>query len=113
MTVGRSLALSLFAVPALLGLTGCSADGPGTKSDCDLTGCTVTFDRGVDASVKVLGVEAKVVAVNGNTVTMKVGNQQVDVPVGETEPSNGMSVTVKELTNDKVTVKIATGLTPS
>jgi hypothetical protein len=36
--------------------------------------------------------------VNGNTVTLKVGGQEVDIPVGQTQPANGLSATVQEIT---------------
>ncbi|MFC9895090.1 hypothetical protein ACFVMC_15505 [Nocardia sp. NPDC127579] len=111
MKARRLLVLSLFAPLVLLGAAACSSEGAGTKTECQLSGCTVTFDRGVNAKASVLGIDAELVAVNGNTVTLKVGGQQVDVPVGETQPTDGFNVSVQEVTADNVVVKIATGIT--
>ncbi|WP_280261727.1 hypothetical protein [Nocardia wallacei] len=110
MRVRRLLALTLFALVTPFGVAACSTEGQGTKTDCNVSGCTITFDRGVNAKASVLGVDAELVAVNGNTVTMKVAGQQVDVPVGETEPAQQFSITAQEVTQDKVVVKIGTGV---
>lgn len=113
MAVRRVIALSAFAFLVPLGVAGCTAEGPGTKSECTVSGCTVTFQRGVNAKASILGIDAELVAVNGKDVTLKVGGQQVVVPVGETQPANGASVTVQEITQDKVVVKLTTGVNPS
>ncbi|WP_068030494.1 hypothetical protein [Nocardia mexicana] len=110
MRVRRLLALTLFALVTSFGVAACSAEGQGAKSDCNVSGCTITFDRGVNAKASFLGVDAELVAVNGNTVTLKVAGQQVDVPVGETQPADGINLTVQEVTQDKVVVKAATGV---
>lgn len=106
----RLIALSAFAVLAPLGATACTAEGPGSKTECQVSGCTITFDRGVNAKASVLGVDAELVAVNGNTATLRVAGQEVSVPVGETQPADGMNVTVQEITTEKVVVKLATGI---
>ncbi|WP_067714663.1 hypothetical protein [Nocardia yamanashiensis] len=110
MLIRRSLALAGFTALAALGAAACTAEGNGSKTECQVSGCTITFDRGVSAKATVLGVDAELVAVNGDTVTMKVGGQQVSVPVGNTQPADGMSVSVQEVTGDKVVVKVATGI---
>ncbi|MBB5912656.1 hypothetical protein BJY24_001523 [Nocardia transvalensis] len=110
MFVRRLLAISLFALVTPLAVAACTAEGAGTKSECAVSGCTVTFDRGVNAKASILGVEAELLAVEGDTVTLKVAGQQVDVPVGQTQPSDGLSITVQEVTQDKVVVKFATGV---
>ncbi len=107
----RLVAVSLFALVTPLGVAACTAEGPGSKTDCAVSGCTVTFARGVDAKASILGIEAKLLSVNGNLVTLSVGGQEVTVPVGETQSAEGSTVTVQEVTGDKVVVKIATGLT--
>jgi hypothetical protein len=107
--IRRFITLSMFVLLTPLGVAACTAEGPGTKTDCNVSGCTVTFNRGVNASASVLGVTAELVAVNGNTVTLKVGGQQITVPVGGTQPANGFSVTVQEITNETVVVKVSTG----
>lgn len=107
----RLVAVSLFALVTPLGVAACTAEGPGSKTDCAVSGCTVTFARGVDAKASILGIEAKLISVNGNLVTLSVGGQEVTVPVGETRSADGSTVTVQEVTGDKVVVKISTGLT--
>ncbi|MBL1078640.1 hypothetical protein JK358_29980 [Nocardia sp. 2] len=106
----RLIALSTFALLVPAGVTACTAEGPGSKSECDVTGCTITFDRGVNAQASVLGIQAELVAVNGNNVTLKVGGQEIVVPVGETQPTDGLSVGVQQVTQDNVVVRIATGI---
>lgn len=107
----RLVAVSLFALVTPLGVAACTTEGPGTKTDCTVSGCTVTFARGVDARASIVGIEAKLIAVNGNLVTLSVGGQEVTVPVGETQTADGSTVTVQEVTDDKVVVKISTGIT--
>ncbi|BAD57275.1 hypothetical protein [Nocardia farcinica] len=106
----RLIALSLFALLVPLG-AACTAEGPGSTADCNVGGCTITFTRGVDAQVSVLGVDAQLVAVDGNLVTLKIAGQQVTVPMGETRPAEGLDVAVQEVTADQVVVKVNTGLT--
>ncbi|MEV6324880.1 hypothetical protein AB0M45_27405 [Nocardia sp. NPDC051787] len=110
MSVRRLVAVSLFVLLTPIG-AACTAEGQGTKTDCAVSGCTVTFDRGVDAKASILGIEAKLVAVNGNVVTLSVAGQELTVPVGETQSADGRTVTVQEVTNDKVVVKLSTGIT--
>lgn len=104
------LALTVFALLTPLAGAACSSEGDGYKSECQVDGCTVTFTRGVNAKASVLGIDAELVAVNGNTVTLKVGGQQVDIPVGQTQPANGLSGTVQEITDDKVVIRLDTGV---
>ncbi|MEV6555706.1 hypothetical protein AB0M22_08315 [Nocardia sp. NPDC051756] len=111
MSVRRLVALSVFSAFAVLGVSACTVEGAGTKTECAVSGCTVTFDRGVNAKASVLGVDVELVAVNGNTVTLKVGGQEVSVPAGDTQPADGLNVKVQEVTSDKVVVKLSTGIT--
>ncbi|WP_327093712.1 hypothetical protein OIE68_26110 [Nocardia vinacea] len=110
MSVPRMLALSAFALLTPLAGAACSSEGAGYKSECQVSGCTVTFTRGVNAKASVLGIEAELVAVQGNTVTLKVAGQQLDIPVGQTQATNGFSATVQDVTDDKVVVRINTGV---
>jgi len=66
---------------ALLGLvlTGCSSD----NVDCGLDSCTVTIQRDVNASVNVLGVEAKFVSADANTATLEVAGEQIQLTKGQ------------------------------
>ncbi|MEV6432064.1 hypothetical protein [Nocardia sp. NPDC051463] len=111
MFLRRLIALCVFALLASFGAAACTVEGPGTKSDCNVSGCIVTFTRGVHAKATVLGVDAELVAVNGNLITLKVAGQEVTIPAGQTQPADGVNVTVQEITDEKVVVKFATGIT--
>ncbi|NUP29850.1 MAG: hypothetical protein HOQ44_24770 [Nocardia sp.] len=110
MSVRRLIAALLLVSAASSGVAACTATGPGARSECEVSGCTVTFDRGVQAKISVLGVDTELTAVEGNTVTLSVAGQPVTVPVGETGSVQGLNLTVQEVTQDKVVVRLATGL---
>src|SRR5690606_24096775 len=60
-------------VPVLLAalvLTGCG--GPGSRTDCGLDGCTVTFPRSGAVAVSVLGVEARLAGVQNGTARLEI-----------------------------------------
>lgn len=107
----RLITLSLFTLLTMSGVAACTVEGPGSSADCHVSGCTVTFTRGVDAKANVLGIEAELVAVNGNTVTLEIAGQQILIPVGETAPAQGLDITVREVTDEKVVIKLSTGIT--
>lgn len=110
MYVRRLIAVAGFLATLSLGVSACTATGAGATSQCDVQGCTVTFDRGVDAKISVLGVDAELAAVEGNVVTLKVAGQEVTVPMGSTESAQGLDLTVREITQEKVVVQLSTGL---
>lgn len=99
----------VFAAVTVLA-TACTVHGAGTTTECKVEGCTITFERGVDAKASVLGLDAQLMAVEGNQVTLSVGGQQVTVPVGESGSTDGATVKVREVTADQVIVDIATGI---
>jgi len=101
----RKLAVVPFALLPLGALAACG--GENSKTSCDVSSCTVTFDRGVDASASVLGVKAELVKVQGEMVTLKVAGQTVTVPVGDGEQAEGFNVSVQSVTQDNVVVKIS------
>ncbi|MQY02279.1 hypothetical protein [Actinomadura macrotermitis] len=103
----RSLAVLALALLPLGAVTAC--EGQNSKTDCGINSCTVTFDRGVDASANILGVKAKLVSVQNETVTLQVGGQQINVPVGDgqQQTDGGFSVSVQSVTKDNVVVKIS------
>ncbi|KAF0846709.1 hypothetical protein [Nocardia caishijiensis] len=113
MSVRRRITLLAFTLLLPLAATACTVTGPGTTSECTVSGCTVTFDRGVNAKASVLGIDAELVAVNGNVVTLRIGGQEVTVPAGESQPAEGMDVRVSEVTDEKVVVVLSSGLTPN
>ncbi|WP_328394887.1 hypothetical protein [Nocardia sp. NBC_00416] len=110
MSVRRLIAVIALAAAASLGVSACTATGSGATSRCEVSGCTVTFDRGVNAQISVLGVDTELTSVEGNLVTLTVAGQQVTVPVGQTGSAEGLDLTVQEVTQDKVVVQLATGL---
>lgn len=102
--------LARFAAAAVLSLsvlTACSS-GEGTDVSCGLDQCTVTFERGVDANASVLGVEAKVVKVEGDQVTLEVAGEQLTLTVGQPATDvEGLKVTLESVTDTEIKVKIS------
>lgn len=89
-------------------LVGCSASTETAKVSCSLQACTVTVNRGVNGSAKVLGVPVKIVDVTDTQVTVEVGGDQIVVPVdGSAQESGGLSVQVQQVTADQVILKIS------
>ncbi|MFC5751131.1 hypothetical protein [Actinomadura rugatobispora] len=105
--VRRKLAVLPLVLLPLGAAAACSSENATT--DCTVNACTVTFNRGVDASASILGVKAELVSVQGQNVTMKVAGQQITVPVGEGEQADGFDVSVQSVTQDNVVVKISNG----
>ncbi|MEV4678430.1 MULTISPECIES: hypothetical protein [Actinomadura] len=101
----RKLAVLPFALLPLGALAACG--GENSDTSCGVDSCTVTFDRGVEASASILGVKAELVRVEGEMVTLKVAGQTVTVPVGDGEQAEGFNVSVQSVTQDKVVVKIS------
>ncbi|MER7544185.1 hypothetical protein ABTW95_14370 [Spirillospora sp. NPDC127506] len=102
----RKLAVLPFALLPLGALAACG--GENSRTSCDVDSCTITFDRGVDASASILGVKAELVKVQGDLVTLKIAGQQVTVPVGDGEQeAEGFNVSVQSVTEDNVVVKIS------
>ncbi|GAA4153771.1 hypothetical protein [Actinomadura keratinilytica] len=104
-SVRRALTVLPFALLPLTAVAACS--GEGATTDCNVTSCTITFDRGVEASASILGIKAELVSVQGDTVTLKVAGQQITVPRGEAEQAEGFDVSVESITQDKIVVKIS------
>ncbi|MCD0450817.1 hypothetical protein LO762_16690 [Actinocorallia sp. API 0066] len=103
----------LLATPLLALALGTASACSSENADCALTtgSCTVTFDRGVDAKASVLGVDAQLVEATDSSVTVKIGGQNVTVPLDGEEQSGNFSVRVKSITQDQVVLEIATGVT--
>jgi hypothetical protein len=102
--IRRALASVSLALLAF-GAAGCGGDGADTS--CSINSCTVTFNRGVDASASILGVKAELVDVKGDQVTLKVAGQPVTVPVNGEQQAGGFNVAVQSVTDDNVVVKIS------
>lgn len=103
-TASRRAALFTSAVLAMTVLTGCSSD----NVNCGLDSCTVTIDRTVDASASVLGVEAKFVSADANTVTLEVAGEQVQLTKGQQAVDvGGLQVSLESIADNNVTFQVA------
>ncbi|MBW8481066.1 hypothetical protein [Actinomadura parmotrematis] len=106
MTISTPRRLAVLAL-ALLPLSAAAAcGGEHSSTRCGGNACTVTFDRGVDASASILGVKAELVGVQNQTVTVRIAGQRVDVPVGASEEVAGFGVAAQSVTKDHVVVRI-------
>ena len=104
----RRLGTGFVVVALAAALSGCSSHG--AHANCSVTQCTVTFDRGVtSASISVLGVQAKIIAVKNGSVTLTVAGNQVTIPVNQSAQVGGLQVTLKSVTASKVVVQITQG----
>jgi hypothetical protein len=96
--VGPLLAVGLLA--------GCGA-GPGSSgTQCDLSGCTITFHRDGTPSVSVLGIEAKLVGVQDNQATVSIAGHNVVIPVGGQNQTDGFTVRLERLTDTEVVIRV-------
>jgi hypothetical protein len=102
-------ALATALATATLGLAllaGCSSDG--AQTDCSLNACTVTFDRGADAGVNILGVEAKLVGTEGDRVTLEVAGEQVTLTTDQPSTEvGGLQVSLESANEDQIVVQIS------
>jgi hypothetical protein len=102
MVAGSLLSLSLAG--ALV--AGCSSDNGNTT--CSVDACTVTFNRGVNASASVLGVEAKLIAADGDKVAVEVAGTQLSLTVGQPAAEVGaLSVALDSVTDSKVVLRVS------
>jgi hypothetical protein len=101
----RRLAAALgSAALGLALLAGCGGD----DVDCGLDQCTVTIDREVNASASVLGVEAKFVSADANTVTLQVAGEQVQLTKGQQAVQvGGLQVSLDSITGDQVSIQVS------
>jgi hypothetical protein len=100
----RTAALFTAAALGLGLLTGCSND----NVSCGLDQCTVTIDRSVNASAEVLGVEAKFVSADQNTVTLEIAGEQVQLTKGQQAVSvGGLQVSLDSITSDTVGIQVS------
>ena len=87
-------------------LAGCGSEG--AETDCSLDACTVTFDRGAEAGVNILGVEAKLVGSEGDRVTLDVAGEQVTLTTSQPSTQvGGLDVSLESADADRVVVQIA------
>lgn len=105
-TTPRRLAVVVAGLATGLALlTGCSSEGAST--DCGVDQCTVTFDRGADAKASILGVDARLVKVEGDRATVEVAGEQLTVTVGQQATEvGGLYVSLESLTDSEAKVRI-------
>jgi hypothetical protein len=101
----RAAAALAATVLGLATLTGCSSEGADTS--CSLDACTITFDRGVDASANILGVEAKLISAQDDQVTLEVAGERISLTVGQAATQvGGLQVSVESANDQNVVVKV-------
>jgi hypothetical protein len=66
----------------------------------------VTFQRSGNSQVSILGVQARLLGVEGGVARLEVAGQTVTVPVGGEAAADGFSVRVERLTDTEVVVRI-------
>ena len=98
-------ALFALLVLTLGGATACG--GEGSRTDCSLAGCTVTFPRTGPAETSLLGIKAKLVGVEDGSARLEVAGQTVTVPVGGEAAADGFTVGVEQITDTEVVVRIS------
>jgi len=97
---------ALFASAALAAalLAGCSND----NVNCGVDSCTVTIDRSTNASASVLGVEAKFISADANTVTLEVAGEKVQLTKGQQAVEvGGLQVSLDSITQDQIGLQIS------
>jgi hypothetical protein len=102
--VTRRAATVLTALVLALGATACG--GGASNTECGLDGCTITFPRSGEAAVSVLGIEARLVGVQGGTAELEVAGQRITVPVGGETTAQGFTVGVDRVTDTEVVVHV-------
>jgi hypothetical protein len=85
-------------------LTGCTSD----NVSCGLDQCTVTIEKEVNASASVLGVEAKFVSADADTVTLDVAGERISLTKGQQAVDvGGLSVSLDSVTADTVSFEVS------
>jgi len=108
MRTRRLLASTGLTIALLLGapaLTACTSEGASTS--CSTTQCTVTFDRSVEGKANILGVDVRLVGVEGQTVTLEVAGEQVDVQQGQPAMVGDFQVELTKITDTEVVVVVS------
>ncbi|MFI5892751.1 hypothetical protein ACIA5D_21840 [Actinoplanes sp. NPDC051513] len=100
----RVVAALSSAIIGLALLSGCSSD----NVNCGIDQCTVTIDREVNASASVLGIEAKFVSADDNTVTLDMAGEQVTLTKGQQAAQvAGLQVSLDSITGDTVSFQVS------
>ncbi|MGE3285431.1 MAG: hypothetical protein AB7J32_04915 [Pseudonocardia sp.] len=83
-----------------------TATSSGSATNCDLSGCTITFQRRGDGTVSVFGVNARLVSVDEGSARIEVAGRTIVVPVGSTTQAEGFTVGVERVTDAEVVVRV-------
>jgi hypothetical protein len=85
-------------------LAGCSGD----NVSCGLDQCTVSIDRETNASASFLGVEAKFISADANTVTLDVAGEQISLTKGQQAIEvAGLQVSLDSVTSDQIGLQVS------
>jgi hypothetical protein len=85
-------------------LAGCSND----NVSCGLDQCTVQIARETNASASFLGVEAKFLSADSNTVTLEVAGEQISLTKGQQAVEvAGLQVQLDSVTNDAIGLQVS------
>lgn len=85
-------------------LAGCSSD----NVSCGLDQCTVSIDRETNASASFLGVEAKFISADADTVTLEVAGEQVSLTKGQQAIEvAGLQVSLESVTSDQIGLQVS------
>ena len=99
----RAAAALASAALGLALLTGCGED-----VSCGLDQCTVSIARETNASVSVLGVEAKFVSADENTVTLDIAGEQIQLTKGQQAVEvAGLQVQLESVTSDQIQLEVS------
>ena len=100
----RLAAVLSSAVLGLALLAGCSSD----NVDCGPDRCVVTLERDVNASASVLGVEARFVSADEDTVTLEIAGEQVKLTKGrQAVDVGGLQVALDSITGDSIKFRVS------
>ena len=100
----RIAALFASATLAAALLAGCGSD----NVNCGLDACTVTIDRETNASASFLGVEAKFVSADANTVSLEVAGEPIQLTKGQQAVEvAGLQVSLDSITADAIGLQVS------
>ncbi|WP_432573981.1 hypothetical protein [Kineococcus sp. SYSU DK005] len=103
--LARRAATALTCLALAAGAAACSAGTEGgTRAECTLDGCTVTFPRTGQPEVSVLGVQARLLEAGDDSVRLEVAGQEVSLDVGTEAQVAGFTAGLDRLTDTEAVV---------
>jgi hypothetical protein len=85
-------------------LAGC---GDGAETDCSLSQCTITFDRGEEGNANVLGVSVELVSASDSEAVVSVAGRETTIPLNQSREVAGLNVELTSITADEVVVVVS------